>query len=251
MSNIISFKTPIVHTEGNRVFASSRDVAAYFEKRHDHVLDAITDLLETDPEASPNFRVCSYQAVEGGRCYRMFEMDRDGFTLLAMGFTGPKALKFKRAYIKAFNQALERLEEVESRQLSPSLPDFTNPVIAARAWADELEGRIRAEDKVKELEPLALVGDAVARHRRPILDFMRKFVGVNLSQVQRTLGELGYLYRRGASGWKVRRQFVDLFEEGFESKYGTSKIYPTKKGQELLAKLFHDGALPRLKGYAA
>ena len=45
---------------------------------------------------------------------------------------------------------------------APALPDFTNPVIAARAWADEVEKKQLAEAKVKELEPKAGFYDAVA-----------------------------------------------------------------------------------------
>ena len=69
----------------------------------------------------------------GTRNVQTFDMTRDGFALLAMGFTGEKALQFKVLFIEEFN----RME----RELSQPalLPDFTNPAIAARAWADEVE----------------------------------------------------------------------------------------------------------------
>lgn len=140
-------RIPLVHTEGNRVFATSKDVAAYFEKRHDHVLRDIESLISADASIAPSFGAIELatQVGFGTRWDRAFKMDRDGFSLLAMGFTGPKALKFKLAYIKAFNEAIERLKELEDK---PRLPDFTNPVIAARAWADEVEGRLLAEGKI-------------------------------------------------------------------------------------------------------
>lgn len=133
MSNIIPFKTPIVHTEGNRVFATSRDVAEFFEKEHRHVLRDI-DLLVA--QGVPNFGQGYYTLpATGSQQHRFFDMDRDGFSLLAMGFTGPKALKFKLAYIKAFNEAIERLKELEASGPVVALPDFTNPAEAARARA--------------------------------------------------------------------------------------------------------------------
>ena len=94
MSNIISFKTPIVHTEGNRVFASSRDVAAYFEKRHDVVMRAIRDVLDADPTLSRNFAEIEIDTLVGygWRKFPAYEMDRKGFTMLAFGFTGEKAI---------------------------------------------------------------------------------------------------------------------------------------------------------------
>lgn len=85
-------RTPsIVRVGTGRVFATSLDVADYFGKQHFNVLQDIDRVLAEAPEASLNFQVCTYRAERGGRSYRKFEMDRDGFTLLAMGFTGPKA----------------------------------------------------------------------------------------------------------------------------------------------------------------
>ncbi|QRM56912.1 Rha family transcriptional regulator [Sinorhizobium sp. BG8] len=83
--------TPIVTIKNNAVVADSRNVAAYFSKQHAHVLRDIDDLISSAPEAASNFGACVYQAVEGGRGYRFFDMTRDGFSLLAMGFTGEKA----------------------------------------------------------------------------------------------------------------------------------------------------------------
>lgn len=78
------------------MFATSRDVAAYFEKDHRNVLQSIDALVA---EGVLNYQQTPYVNAQNGQAYRCFEMDRDGFTLLAMGFTGPKALKFKLAYI--------------------------------------------------------------------------------------------------------------------------------------------------------
>jgi Rha family phage regulatory protein len=141
-TNELTIAAPIVRTEGNRVFATSRDVAAYFEKRHDHVLRDIDELLRMDPEASPIFGEGYYTLpATGQQKHRMFEMDRDGFTLLAMGFTGPKALKFKLAYIKAFNEALKRLKggDRNLRDLPPS------PVSRQPVWFDVCSFSVHVE----------------------------------------------------------------------------------------------------------
>ena len=55
-----------------------------------------------------------------GRPQPMYLMNRDGFTLLAMGFTGEKALRFKLAYIDAFNKMEEKLKSVNASQFYPS-----------------------------------------------------------------------------------------------------------------------------------
>lgn len=90
-------RTAIVTIEQGKPMCSSRHVAAMFGKRHDHVLRDIDALLDAAPEASPNFGACSYKLLGKGRSYRAFNMTKDGFTLLAMGFTGKEALRFKTA----------------------------------------------------------------------------------------------------------------------------------------------------------
>jgi len=247
-------RTPIVHTENHGVFATSRDVAAFFEKEHRNVLRDIEALISADAAIALNFEPIEIPVKVGFgmRFDRAFKMDRDGFTLLAMGFTGPKALKFKLAYIAAFNEALERLKEIEERRTNPvpALPDFSNPAIAARAWADEFEKRKFAEEQnarldaeVTALIPAAAVGAAVVRHKRTLREFARKLPGVNLAQLQRRLGEFGYLYRQGNSCWHVYRRHEKLFGESFDPTTGISVIYPTDAGQKLLARLYLEGKL--------
>lgn len=90
--------------------ADSRTVAALFDKRHDSVLRSIDGLLEQQPDLLHNF-VEMVDVVDIGssaqREARGFEMDRKGFALLAMGFTGAKALEWKVRFIDAFD-AMER-----------------------------------------------------------------------------------------------------------------------------------------------
>lgn len=82
---------------------SSLDVAEYFGKRHKNVLQAIETLECSDDFRRLNFQP-SYYHNEQNKRQPMFRLTRDGFTFLAMGFTGKKAAKFKEAYITAFNE---------------------------------------------------------------------------------------------------------------------------------------------------
>ncbi|WP_159601914.1 Rha family transcriptional regulator [Starkeya nomas] len=82
-----------MRVSGHTVYASSRDVAAFFGKRHDNVLKAAEDAIAVMPaEGLPNFRETTYTHPQNGQTYRMYEMTKDGFTLLAMGFNGKPAL---------------------------------------------------------------------------------------------------------------------------------------------------------------
>ncbi len=90
---------------------TSLDVAETFEKLHKDVLESIRS-IQTDlstAEFSALFYESEYKASNGKK-NPMYYMNRDGFTLLVMGYTGEKAMKFKLAYINQFNQMEELLK---------------------------------------------------------------------------------------------------------------------------------------------
>lgn len=82
---------------------SSLDVAETFEKEHRRVLQDIRELQCSDSFWQHNF-VQSEYLNEQKHKQPMYIMTRDGFTMLAMGYTGEKAMKFKEAYIRQFNE---------------------------------------------------------------------------------------------------------------------------------------------------
>ncbi len=102
-------RKPIVFEKGGEVFANSRDVAAFFDKEHRNVLQAIDALITVEPKLAHAEFSAGVYTLPATRLqqHRCFEMTRDGFTLLAMGFNGKEALKWKLRYIEAFN-AMER-----------------------------------------------------------------------------------------------------------------------------------------------
>jgi Rha family phage regulatory protein len=88
--------------------ANSKNIAAMFDKEHKDVLRIING-LEIGAELRRSFFIPNTTPDSYGRPQTTYDMTRDGFTLLAMGFTGPKALQFKLAYIKAFNEMEDAL----------------------------------------------------------------------------------------------------------------------------------------------
>lgn len=87
---------------------TSLDVAETFGKEHYHVIEDIRKIQTniSTPEFSGLFCEDSYIASNGKR-NPMYVMNRDGFTLLVMGYNGEKAMRFKLEYIKQFN-AMEK-----------------------------------------------------------------------------------------------------------------------------------------------
>lgn len=82
---------------------SSLDVAETFGKEHNHVLRDIRELECSDEFRQSNFGQIYYED-KYGRKQKAYAITRDGFTLLVMGYTGEKAMKFKEAYIKQFQE---------------------------------------------------------------------------------------------------------------------------------------------------
>ncbi len=105
------------------LFKTSMKVVEIFGKQHKNVLQAMDRLLEDqDVSNRLNFQQCfKINELANGKSERYFEMDRDGFTLLSMGFTGKQALQFKLSYIDAFNKAESLLKNISYSTARPEI----------------------------------------------------------------------------------------------------------------------------------
>lgn len=109
----------LVKVENQQVVTTSRNVADHFEKQHKDVLKAIDNLVAQNCATKNMFleQTREYRGQE----FRYFLMNRDGFTLLVMGFNGAKALEWKLKYIEAFNKMEKALkagsEKIQSKQI--------------------------------------------------------------------------------------------------------------------------------------
>lgn len=101
----------LVEAKNGQAVTSSLVVADYFRKAHKDVLKAIKLLDCSILFRERNFAPSDYTKKNGNvsKAYPMYYMTRDGFTFLAMGFTGKVAAQFKEAYIAAFNEMEEKL----------------------------------------------------------------------------------------------------------------------------------------------
>ncbi|MEN3158278.1 Rha family transcriptional regulator [Alkalimonas sp. NCh-2] len=114
MAQISIVPDSVVNIIGDQVKTTSLKVAECFGKRHDNVLSKLKSL-----DCSPEFHLLNFKEVlrdvPGGdgaiRKMPMYEMTKDGFIFLVMGFTGKKAAQIKEAYINAFNWMAEKLKK--------------------------------------------------------------------------------------------------------------------------------------------
>ena len=116
----------ILSTQNGEPVASSRQIAENFEKNHRDVLKAIETLEGGLRKTShtPMFYKTEYTHEQNGQTYPMYLMNRDGFSLLVMGFTGKAALEWKLKYIAAFNAMEKKLSAPTANQLQDLSPEL-------------------------------------------------------------------------------------------------------------------------------
>lgn len=159
--------TDIVYKNENGVaVTTSYLVAEIFGKNHAHVLRDIDNLgcSERFHKSNFGFMFIIRELPNGGsRNERYCTMTKDGFTILAMGYTGKKAMEFKEKYIEAFNAMEHQLQQGITR----SLESLTRKQILQMALeAEEEKERIAARlalSEQKNLELQASVGSILPR----------------------------------------------------------------------------------------
>lgn len=105
----------LIFERRRQAVVSSRSVAVDFQKQHQHVTQAIEKLISENSLVKNMFEKCFYTS-ERGRVYKEYLMNRDGFSLLVMGFTGKTALDWKIKYIDKFNRMEALINERQSTE---------------------------------------------------------------------------------------------------------------------------------------
>lgn len=112
MENLI-----LIHKDAAVV--SSLDVAESFHKRHSDVIEKIEKIIRDDStENSVKCFSLGFYSDDSGKRNKMYYMNRDGFSFLAMGFTGKKAMEWKWKYIEAFNKMESYIKETIANRIS-------------------------------------------------------------------------------------------------------------------------------------
>lgn len=132
----------------NQPLTNSLLVAETFGKEHRNVLRDIKNLIEggvLKNEQTPMFEETTYMSEQNKQSYPLYVMNQDGFTLLAMGFNGKKAMEFKLKYIEAFNAMKKQIE-----QSKPSVPKNYLEALKSLVKAEEEKQQLALENKQKD-----------------------------------------------------------------------------------------------------
>jgi len=241
-------RKPIVNAIDGGAFADSRDVAAFFGKEVKHVHEAIRNLVAKEPSLGlANFRPFKIKDLTG-ESVSHYEMDRDGFSLLAMGFTGSKALKWKMAYIQAFNAMQAEIERQAKSGMTIDLNDaaqvrgllltFSEKNIELQHQIDELVPAKEALDRIATAEGSMCVTDAAKTlqvHPQWLFKWLRSH-----GWIYRRVGmtsDLGYQDKLNA-GYLEHKVTTVSRADGTEK--GATQVRVTPKGLAKLANLIQN-----------
>lgn len=175
MLESISVLNPQVSIHEGHAVTTSVAVAKFFGKQHKHILEKIRSL-----DCSPEFATANFSAiivnVSAGfdkRDVEAYEITKNGFVFLVMGFTGKKAAAFKEAYIAEFDRMEAELHRNESRdiiqgdghsllihfdehhQVSYTEKVPADAIVATvdrvRGWMEKQGYRVMSKDEIKDM----------------------------------------------------------------------------------------------------
>ena len=221
----------LVFNQNGAALTNSLLVAEKFGKRHGDIIRAIVNLMEDNAILRSHFISATY-INEQNKEQPMYIMNRDGFTLLAMGFTGKKALEFKLQYIEAFNQMESALKAIDTPELQ-----MAYGLMAAQKIIDDKVSQI----KLLETEKHALVKEN--QKLAPIADFVDRAIltsdttvdvgqaakilklGYGRNLLFKKLREIGvfFKYRNEPKQEYIQRGYFEVFEIPFK-KNGKSML---------------------------
>ncbi|MDB5618540.1 phage regulatory protein/antirepressor Ant [Tardiphaga sp.] len=148
-------RNPIVQlTDTNEAMADSRDVAAYFGKRHADVIRAVRFLHCTPTFRQRNFASINIKELSGAEVISHYRMTKNGFSFVVLGFTGEQAGIYKERYVEAFDVMEAELRR--RREAVPLVPAMPGSYAAAlRELAASVEVVERHQAQIATLAPKA------------------------------------------------------------------------------------------------
>lgn len=176
----------LINVINDEVVTTSLQVADVFGKRHTHVLEKIGQLLNEPKNGLVEmFKKSSYLDAKG-EVRPMYYINRDGFSLLVMGFTGKKALDWKLKYIHAFNQMEQYINfRKADKQIQKNSMQFIHDNLEMPTKRDYIKANTIANKAVSNMYgfPKMVKKDEMTaemlEHREPILAETVELMAVN------------------------------------------------------------------------
>ena len=184
--------------KSGKAVVSSRDIARVFEKNHQHVMRDIRNIIENDAQwGASNFGQSSYMN-EQSKSQPEYLISRDGFTLLVMGYNGEKAMRFKKAYIAAFNEMERRLA-----------PQNYKEALLALVAAEEAREAIESQNKALQLTAAKYEGqtDTVGLYK---IGEIAEQLGISARRLNEFLKDCRIQYKpNGSPTWRLYSEYLN------------------------------------------
>ena len=230
------------------MLVSSLEVAKNFGKEHKNVLQTIGNLVAENSATKSMIYETSYK--NRGRQYPMYYMNRDGFSLLVMGFTGKEALEWKMKYIQAFNEMEQKLNNPEF------LVQRTMEYLKSRWDALLLENKIQSQ-QIAGLKPKASYYDVVLNCKDLLsISVIAKDYGWSAIRLNEYLHKKGVQFKQGKTWLLYQKYAVKGYTSTKTHEYlgndGTNHTnvhtYWTQKGRLFIYDLLKsDGIVPLIE----
>ena len=186
MNEII--KIDLVEVKNDQLVTDSRKVAESFGKEHKNVIASIREILAADFSATRFFYETTFD--NRGKEYPMYFMNRDGFSLLVMGFNGKNALAWKLKYIAAFNTMEERWNSPE-QVMARALKMADNAIRSLTTKSKQ------QEQIINELKPKADYVDTILQNKGLVtITQIAKDYGMSGREMNAKLHDLKIQYKQ-------------------------------------------------------
>ncbi|WP_169794186.1 phage regulatory protein/antirepressor Ant [Alicyclobacillus shizuokensis] len=234
----------LVFVVNDRPVTDSLTVATVFGKTHDKVLRDIRELGCSEQFRLSNFGESSYTNKQG-REMPKYIMTEQGFTLLVMGYTGPRAMEFKERYIAEFERMRKELQTrhmVEQFNLPRNYPEALRALAAAAEEAEKMRQQLE-----EQAPKVALYDVAMQAHNSMTVGTVAKELGIGPNKLFAFLREKKVLMSSSGARWnlpyqeyidagyfEVRQYTITHKQSGIENK---SQTLVTAKGLDFIHRL--------------
>lgn len=170
--NSDNMKNLVYKGQGDQVLTTSLKVAEVFGKRHDSVFRSVKQMIDNSPQKCGQLFDTTTYTDSSGKENVMFVMNRKGFTMLAMGFTGKKALDFKSDFYDAF-EAMEKALQEQNRPKPMSeleiLVHSAQALLEQSRRIDKVEQRLDAMEQERAENGRVLLTATISAERIPAM----------------------------------------------------------------------------------
>lgn len=247
MSDLIN-----IEEKDGQLLVTSLEVAENFGKLHRNVMQSIRNLTAQKSAVKNMFYETTYENSRGQE-QPMYLMNRDGFSLLVMGFTGKEALAWKLKYINAFNEMEQKLKQHR-------LPSTYKEALLQ--LVEQVEANEKLELENAEMKPKASYYDTVLNCENAVsITTIAKDYNWTAQKMNKYLHEKGVQYKQGDT-WVLYKKYAEKYKgdnkitdtktlstTGRDGKdYAHIHTYWTQKGRLFIYDLLkNDGILPTIE----